>query len=107
MKFRSLILATTLLTAATGFAFAQSAPSPNNSSGPDVHATTPSPTDPASTGDNIKGIPERGTAAQERATTGSGMTAPGSRPTARKNNEDGVQKNASPASPAEGVEKEK
>ena len=107
MKFRSLILATTLLTAATGLAFAQSAPSPNNSSGPDVHATTPSPTDPSSKGDNIKGIPERSTAAQERATTGAGVTQPGSKPTARKNMDESMKKNASPASPAEGVEKEK
>jgi hypothetical protein len=105
MKFRGLILATTPLTAATGFAFAQSAPSPTNSSGPDVHANTAAPTDMS--GDNIKGIPSRGTAAQRRATTGAGMTEPASRPTARKNIEEGAQKNASPASPAEGVEKEK
>ena len=107
MKFRSLILATTLLTAATGFAFAQSAPSPTNSSGPDVHANTPAPTDMSSKGDNVKGIPSRSAAAQRRATTGAGMTEPASRPTARKNIEEGAQKNGSPASPAEGVEKEK
>jgi hypothetical protein len=107
MKFRSLILATTLLTAATGFAFAQSAPSPTNSSGPAVHANTPAPTDMSSKGDNIKGIPSRGTAAQRRATTGAGMTEPGTKPSARKTIEEDAQKNASPASPAEGVEKEK
>ena len=107
MKFRSLILATTLLTAATGFAFAQSSPSPANSSGPDVHANTPAPTDMSSTGDNIKGIPSRGTAAQGRATTGAGMTEPGTKPTPQSNMNEGAQKNASPASPAEGIEKEK
>ena len=107
MKFRSLILATTLLTAATSFAFAQSAPSPDNSSGPDVHANAPAPTDPSSSGDNIKGIPSRGTAMQGRATIGAGMTEPGTRPSPRKNMNESAKKNASPASPAEGVEKEK
>jgi hypothetical protein len=107
MKLGSLILATTLLTAATGFAFAQSAPSPNNSSGPDVHANTSAPTDLSSKGDNIKGIPSRGTAAQGRANTGAGMTEPGTKPTPQKNMDESAQKNASPASPAEGAEKEK
>jgi hypothetical protein len=107
MKFRSFILATTLLTAATGFAFAQSAPSPNNSSGPNVDATTPSPTDQGSTGDNIKGIPSRGTAAQGRATTGAGRTELGTKPTPQKNMNESMKKNASPASPAEGAAKEK
>jgi len=107
MKFRSLILATTLLTAATGFAFAQSAPSPNNSSGPGVDATTPAPTDLSSTGDNIKGIPSRSTAVKGKATTGAGMTEPGTKPTPQKNLNETMKKNASPASPAEGVQKEK
>jgi hypothetical protein len=107
MKFRRLILAATLLTAATGFAVAQSAPSPNNASGPNVDATTPSPTDPASTGDNIKGIPERGTAVKGRATTGAGMTEPGTKPSSQKNMNETMKKNASPASPAEGEQKEK
>lgn len=107
MKFRSLILATTLLTAATGLAFAQSAPSPANSSGPDVRANTPAPTDLSSSGDNIKGIPSRGTAAQGRATTGAGMTEPGTKPSPQKNMKESAEKNASPASPAEGAEKEK
>ena len=107
MKFRGLILATTLLTAATSFAFAQSAPSPDNSSGPDVHANTPAPTDMSSKGDNIKGIPSRGTAAHGRATTGAGMTDPRTKPTPGKNMKDSAEKNASPASAAEGAEKEK
>jgi hypothetical protein len=107
MKFRRLILAATLLTAATGFAVAQSAPSPNNSSGPDVHANTPSPTDLSSTGDNIKGIPSRGTAVKGRATTGAGMTEPGTKPSSQKNMNETMKKNASPASPAEGEQKEK
>ena len=107
MKFRSLILATTLLTAATGFAFAQSAPAPANQSGPGVDATAPGPTDLSKENDNTKGIPSRGTAAQGRATTGAGMTEPGTKPSPRKNMNETVKKNASPASPAEGIEKEK
>lgn len=111
MKFRSLILATALATAAgglaTGLAFAQSAPAPANSSGPHVDPTAPSPTDMSSEGDNIKGIPSRGAAVHRRATSGAAVAQPGSKPTPRKNMNESAQKNASPASPAEGVEKEK
>ena len=44
---------------------------------------------------------------QGRATIGAGMTEPGTRPSPRKNMNESAKKNASPASPAEGVEKEK
>ena len=62
MKIRTLLIATTLLTAATSFAFAQSSPAPANQSGPSVSPSA-SPTDQGvgSESGNTKGVPTRGT----------------------------------------------
>ena len=105
MKMRTLFLATTLLTAATGLAFAQSSPAPANTSGGGISATTPSPTDPSTASEtgNTKGTPSRATNAQHMggaATTGSGVSA-GSDMNETK------EKNVSPASPKEGINQEK
>ena len=105
MKIRTLVLATTLLTAATGFAFAQSSPAPANTSGGGVSATTPSPTDPstASESGNTKGTPSRATNAQQMgsgATTGSGVSG-------GQDMKETKEKNVSPASPQEGIKQEK
>lgn len=105
MKIRTFVLATSVLAAATGAAFAQSAPSPNNQSGPGVSPTTPAPTDPGATDTgNTKGIPSRGTLNErpgDRATTGAGEPTPGS------NMRENSRRGASPASPAEGAGKMK
>jgi hypothetical protein len=105
MTIRSLILATTIVAAGTGFALAQSAPAPANQSGGGVSATTPAPTDPSTAGEsgNTKGKPARGTLNAQPGTTGMGA----SRPTPGSNAKENQEKNASPASPAEGTEKEK
>ncbi len=60
---RKALIAALLISASTGFALAQSAPSPNNQSGPGVSPTTPSPTDPSVGGEsgNTVGIPSRST----------------------------------------------
>ncbi|HZT24217.1 MAG TPA: hypothetical protein VFA57_00820 [Pseudolabrys sp.] len=107
MKFRSMILAATLLSAVGGLAFAQSSPSPNNQSGPSVSPSVPAPTDQgagAAASGNTKGIPERGAA---RAPHGAATTGAGSMATSGSNMNESAKKNASPASPAEGVQKEK
>jgi len=103
MKIRTLVLATTLLSAATGFAFAQSSPAPANTSGPGVSATTPSPTESGAVSEsgNTKGNPSRGTMNAHpggATTTGSGMNAPA---------KDTMGKNKSPASTDAGVKQEK
>jgi hypothetical protein len=104
MKTRTLVLATTLLTAATSFAFAQSAPSPANQSGPDVSRTAPSPTDPAmgaETG-NSKGVPARGT--MNANPNGVGTTGSGRPESPSKQSMD---KEKSPASQDSGIKQEK
>ena len=67
-------------------------------------ATTPSPTDPSTASEtgNTKGIPSRGTNVRP-GTTGSGANEP----TPSSNMRESQEKNASPASPAAGAEKEK
>jgi hypothetical protein len=111
MTIRKLILATAMVAAGTGFALAQSAPAPANQSGPGVSATTPAPTDPstASESGNTKGVPARGTNARPGTTgMGSSMGAgSASKPTPGSNAKESQEKNASPASPAEGTKKEK
>lgn len=104
MTIRKLILATAIVAAGTGFAFAQSSPAPANQSGPAVSPTTPSPTDPSTASEtgNTKGQPSRGTM-NKSGTTGSGMNSP----SRGSNMQESQDKNASPASPAEGTKKEK
>jgi hypothetical protein len=108
MTIRKLILATAMVAAGTGFALAQSAPAPANQSGPGVSATTPAPTDPstASESGNTKGVPARATNAHP-GTTGMGGSMGANTPTPGTNAKETQEKNASPASPAEGVKKEK
>jgi len=105
MTIRRLMLATAIVAAGPGFAFAQSAPAPANQSGGGVSATTPSPTDPSTAGQSgqTKGVPARGTLNAQPGTTGMGA----SQPTPGSNSVESRTKNASPASPAEGTEKEK
>jgi hypothetical protein len=72
-----------MLAMAPAASFAQSSPSPNNQSGPNVSPTTPSPTDPGAGADsgNSKGIPERATPGTTGAGTGmgTGMGSSGTR----------------------------
>lgn len=105
MTICKIILATAIVAAGTGYAFAQSSPAPANQSGGGVSATTPSPTDPSTAGEsgNTKGTPARGTMNARPGTTGSGLNSP----TPGSNAKETQEKNASPASPAEGSEKEK
>jgi hypothetical protein len=86
----------------TWFAFAQSAP-PANQAGGGTSATSPAPTDPSTAGEtgNTKGVPSRGTSVGP-GTTGSGANEP----TPSSNARESQEKNASPASPATGAEKE-
>jgi hypothetical protein len=98
MKIRALLIATTLLTAATSFAFAQSAPAPANQSGPSVSPSA-SPTDQGAVSEsgNTKGTPAHGTmnSAPAKATNGA---APGN---------ETMQKDKSPASQGSGIKQEK
>jgi len=105
MKLRTLVLASAVFAAGSGLAFAQSSPAPANQSGGGVSATTPSPTDPSSAAEsgNTKGTPARGTMNAQPRTTGSGMSSP----TPSSSSKESQEKNASPASPAEGTEKVK
>lgn len=104
MRYACILLTAALLTPA--IAFAQSSPSPNNQSGPGVSATAPSPTDPgagAVSGDTAA-RPARPTMSGSPDTMGDGAT---NRMTPGAAMRDTQRKNASPASGAEGVEKEK
>jgi len=104
MNLRRVIIATTIIATSVGFAFAQSAPSPANQSGGGTSATAPSPTHPSTAGEtgNTNGVPARGTNVRP-GTTGSGANEP----TPSSNVRESQEKNASPASPAAGAEKEK
>jgi hypothetical protein len=107
---RKLIITSAIVAAASGYAFAQSAPSTANTTGPDVTKTQNSPTDlgTASESGNTKSVPggknaEHGgmTASKKHSgsmTTGSGVANPRS---------ETMKKDASPASGAEGANKEK
>ena len=103
MKIRALIIATTLLTAATSFAFAQSSPAPANQSGPSISPSA-SPTDQGvgSASGNTKGVPSRGTMNAQpapAATTGA--------PANDSMQNDSMQKDKSPASQGSGIKQEK
>jgi hypothetical protein len=104
MKTRIVVLAAALLTAATSLAFAQSAPSPANQSGPDVSRTAPSPTDPAmgSETGNSKGVPARGTTS---ANPGGAGTTGSARPASPA--KQSMDKDKSPASQNSGIKQEK
>lgn len=105
MKLSTLVLATAVIAAPT-FAFAQSAPSPNNQSGPGVNSSTT--TEPTAQGTvsetgNTKGQPSRattGAAPMDKGAKGTGMK-PASPAT------DSMKKNESPASQGTGISKEK
>ncbi|HEV2630254.1 MAG TPA: hypothetical protein VGV41_16610 [Pseudolabrys sp.] len=109
MKFTSIVLAAGLL-AAPAIALAQSSPSPNNTSGPGVNASTPAPTEQgaAATSGNTKAIPARPTMSKSKMKKSRHMaTRKSNRMTTGAAMRDTKKKNASPASAAEGVEKEK
>lgn len=107
MNIKSIVLAATVIAAVPALAHAQSAPSPNNTSGAGVSKTAPAPTDPAlgNESGNTKGMPERatrsGTMQPSAGTTGSGAN------TNMKNTKDTMKKNESPASQGSGISKEK
>jgi hypothetical protein len=104
MKAPTVVLAATLLTAATSLAFGQSSPAPANQSGPDVSRTTPSPTDPAMGGEtgNSKGVPARGT--MNANPEGVGTTGSGRPPSPTRQS---MEKDKSPASQDSGIKQEK
>ena len=99
MKIRALIIATTLLTAATSFAFAQSSPAPANQSGPSVSPSA-SPTDQGggSESGNTKGVPTPGTMNTSPAPAATTGAAPAI---------DSMQKDKSPPSQGSGIKQEK
>lgn len=103
MKLKLITLAAGLL-AVPAIALAQSAPSPNNQSGPSVSPSVQAPTDMgsgAAAGGNTKAIPERKTG--KTSMKGSKHKAP----TTGSNVAEQKKRNASPASGAEGAEKAK
>ena len=104
MKLTSIVLAAGLV-AVPAIALAQSAPSPNNQSGPGVSKSVQSPTD-VGTGNetgNTKAVPARKTGKHAMRMKRSKHKAP----TTGSNVREQKKRNASPASPAEGVEKVK
>jgi hypothetical protein len=108
MKFTSIVLAAGLL-AAPAIALAQSSPSPNNTSGPGVNASTQAPTDQgagAVSGDR-KGTPARSTMSKTKMKKSSHMATGKSKMTNGAAMRDTKKRNASPASGAEGAAKEK
>ena len=102
MTIRSLILASAIVAAGSGFAFAQYS-SPPAQTGGDMNAT-PSQTE-RSTGEtrHTNGVATRRPMTVRPETTGSG----GDIPTPGSNAKETQEKNASPASPDEGLEKQK
>ncbi len=108
MKLATGILLLTLVPAA---ALAQSSPSPNNTAGPGVDPTVPAPTDMgiSSQSGDLRGIPQRG----RIGTTGSAFSPepmvvpPQPMVRGRAVPDDLQYRNASPASPGEGIEKER
>ena len=105
---RKLLIATTFIAASAGLAFAQSAPSPANTAGGNITNSTPAPTDQSAGGNqsgNVKGAPAGMTS--ERRSGHVGTTGMGPSPNPKSTQGEVQQKNASPASGQEGVEKEK
>jgi hypothetical protein len=102
MKVSSLLIPLAFV-ASTSIAMAQSSPSPNNQSGPGVDPRVQTPTDQSagSESGNLKGQPSR------MGTTGTTVVEPGVAPRSGVTIGEQHMRNASPASPAEGVEKEK
>lgn len=104
MTIRTIVLATTVLATASGYAFAQSSPSPANQSGPNVDPSVQMPTDMKSEGDNVKGIPSR---ASEGSTPGA-MRAPATTTgSGTSPMQESQEKNESPASQNYGIKDEK
>jgi hypothetical protein len=103
MKLKSLVFAAGLI-AVPALAFAQSAPAPVNQSGPGV-TRTQSPTDMGAAGvsGNTKAVPAR-KSMRSKLRMGKRSKAA---PTTGSNIRERSQRNASPASSAEGAEKEK
>ncbi len=112
MIFRKLILATTILTAASGFAFAQSGPSPANSTDSNLKATAPTgPTDTsaASASGNTASKGSMARSKHVRARTKKHITTTGMGSSGSFNIGEAQQKNVSPGSqsPASGIQKDK
>ena len=104
MKVKSLVFAASLI-AVPALAFAQSSPAPVNQSGPGV-TRTQSPTDMGAAGvsGETKAVPGRkGTGSKMKM----GKRSKASAPTTGSNVRERQQRNASPASGAEGAEKVK
>ena len=103
MKLKSLVFAAGLI-AVPALAFAQSAPAPVNQSGPGVSPTAQSPTDMGVAGQsgNTKAVPAR-----KGMTSKMRMGKRSKAPTTGSNIRERNQRNASPASSAEGAEKVK
>jgi hypothetical protein len=103
MKLKSIMLAAGLL-AVPAIALAQSAPSPNNQSGPGVSPSVQAPTDMGAGGasGNTKAVPARKGAKQSMKKGGKANA-----PTTGSSLRESKKRNASPASPAEGAEKVK
>jgi hypothetical protein len=103
MKLKSLVFAAGLI-AVPALAFAQSAPAPVNQSGPGV-TRTQSPTDMGAAGvsGNTKAVPARKGMTSKMRMGKRSKAAPTTGSNVRERN----QRNASPASSAEGAAKEK
>jgi hypothetical protein len=103
MKLKSIMLAAGLL-AVPAIALAQSAPSPNNQSGPGVSPSAPAPTDMGTGSEtgNTKAVPARKTPRHSTMRSSRHKA-----PTTGSNVREQKKRNASPASGAEGAEKVK
>jgi len=105
MKLIAAVLIAGLVPAA---AMAQSSPSPNNSSGSGISPSVQSPTDMGAANGDVRGVPSRG----RIGTTGSALAPEPMlnppEPLVRGEPIPGDQhlRNASPASPGEGIQKE-
>ena len=105
MSIRSLIVATAIIAAGTGAAFAQSSPSPANQSGGSLNATTQSPTDQGAVGvsGNTKATPSGGASAQGNMKGSSHVGTTG----AGDPRSESQMKNASPGSQNDTIDKVK
>ena len=105
MKLKSVVFAAGLI-AVPALAFAQSSPSPVNQSGPGVTGTNQAPTEmgAGAVSGETKAVPGRkGTGSKMKM----GKRSKASAPTTGSNVRERQQRNASPASGAEGAEKVK
>ena len=110
MTIRKLILATTILTAASSFAFAQSGPAPANTLDNSTKAASPmGPTDNSAASASGNDMPRGSAAAGARGTgtTGAGVDVNSGRSGASPNEMEPRHVSPGSQNPANGIEKDK